>query len=108
MDLLPQEDVYCLAITLVASVFQLSHTPWLDQKWSKKQIVFLRAGDSHSLAIDIKYPYLLRDFLQGEYILCLYKVLIAAHSTKKVPEPKERATAAIIDNCSSFLTLAIL
>lgn len=64
---LPLEELYCLAITLVASVFQLSHTPWLDQKWSKKDIAFLRASNNPPLAVDIKYPYLVRDFLQSEH-----------------------------------------
>lgn len=68
---LPLEALYCLAITLVASVFQLSHTPWLDQKWSKKNIAFLRASNDPPLTVDIRYPYLLRDFLQSEHhIVC--------------------------------------
>lgn len=64
---LPLEELYCLAITLVASVFQLSHTPWLDRKWNKKDIAFLRACNNLNLAVDIKYPYLIKVFLQSEH-----------------------------------------
>jgi hypothetical protein len=63
---LPLEELYCLAITLVASVFQLSNTPWLDREWTKKDIAFLRASSSLPLIVDIKYPYLVRDFVQGK------------------------------------------
>lgn len=63
---LPLEELYCLAITLVASVFQLSHTPWLHQEWTKKDIAFLRASSNLSLEVDIKYPYLVRDFSQSK------------------------------------------
>ncbi|PVH93754.1 hypothetical protein DM02DRAFT_603527 [Periconia macrospinosa] len=58
------EELYCLAITLVASVFQLSHTPWLQREWTKKDIAFLRASSNAPLNVDIKYPYLARDFFQ--------------------------------------------
>ena len=58
----PLEEQYSLAITLAASVFQLSHTPWLDLKLSKKDIAFLRAYNTPPLVVDIRYPYLKRDF----------------------------------------------
>jgi hypothetical protein len=59
---LPILELYGLAITLVASVFQLSRTPWLDTKWSKKSIVFSRANNNPPLTVDVKYPYLSKDF----------------------------------------------
>jgi len=63
---LPLEELYCLAITLVASIFQLSHTPWLHQEWTKKDIAFLRASSNIPQEVDIKYPYLVRDFSQSK------------------------------------------
>lgn len=63
---LPIAEVYGLAITLVSSIFQLSHTPWLDTKWNKKNILFSRAGNSLSLTVDLRYPYLAKHFYSGE------------------------------------------
>ncbi|KAI9374699.1 hypothetical protein BJX61DRAFT_550929 [Aspergillus egyptiacus] len=59
---LPLEEVYCLAITLVASAFQLSHTPWLEPKWGKRDIAFMKASSGPHLPVDLRYPYLTRDF----------------------------------------------
>ncbi|PLB53782.1 hypothetical protein P170DRAFT_460138 [Aspergillus steynii IBT 23096] len=59
---LPLEEVYSLAITIVASVFQLSHTPWLRRRWGKKDIAFLKASKKPHLPVDIQYPYLTRAF----------------------------------------------
>lgn len=63
---LPLEEIYGLAITLVASIFQLSHTPWLENEWSKKNIAFLRASGDPPPVVDIKYPYLIQTFPQGK------------------------------------------
>jgi hypothetical protein len=65
VDKAPIAEVYGLAITLIASIFQLSHTPWLDTKWSKKNILFSRASSSLPLTVDLKYPYLTKDFYLG-------------------------------------------
>ncbi|KAI9761902.1 MAG: hypothetical protein M1840_001518 [Geoglossum simile] len=86
---LPLEELYCLAITLVASVFQLSHTPWLEQKWSKKDIAFLRTSDKPPLSVDIKHPYLARDFLQSS-------------------ELGGQSSTGTTNDCSNLLALAIL
>lgn len=61
-------EVYELAITLIASIFQLSHTPWLDPKWSKKNILFSRANNNLPLTIYLEYPYLGKDFYRGELL----------------------------------------
>ena len=55
--LAPQER-YELAITLTCSLLQLSATPWLDQAWSKTDIIFFKSkGDS----INLDHPYLTRE-----------------------------------------------
>jgi hypothetical protein len=59
-------DLYALAITLVASVFQLIETPWLDKTWNEKGIVFIRAQtDGMANSADIRYPILMEEFLQS-------------------------------------------
>ncbi|KAH0551799.1 hypothetical protein GP486_006982 [Trichoglossum hirsutum] len=85
----PLEELYCLAITLVASVFQLSRTPWLGQKWSKKDIAFLRTSNNTLLDVDIKHPYLVRDFPQSS-------------------ELSNRSSTDTTNDCSNLLALAIL
>ncbi|KAI0127544.1 hypothetical protein BJ170DRAFT_683381 [Xylariales sp. AK1849] len=54
----PLADFYSLAITLVCSVLQLGETPWLDQPWSKQNIIFLRQRDTSEELVDITHPYL--------------------------------------------------
>ncbi|KAL1591520.1 hypothetical protein SLS60_011912 [Paraconiothyrium brasiliense] len=87
---LPLEELYCLAITLVASVFQLSHTPWLQREWTKKNIAFLRVSNNVPLGVDIKYPYLVRDFFQ------------------MASRPDQQPSKATSTDCSKLLTLAII
>jgi hypothetical protein len=62
---LPIKEVYGLAITLIASILQLSHTPWLESKWSKKNIVFTRANIHMPLIADLSYPSLVKEFYRG-------------------------------------------
>ncbi|KAH7135408.1 hypothetical protein B0J11DRAFT_575995 [Dendryphion nanum] len=81
----PLAALYGLVITLVASIFQLSHTPWLHQTWNKKDIIFLRAYNESTLPVDIRYPYLMRDFSSES---CL--------------------SSTTGGDCSNFLALAIL
>lgn len=62
----PQEQ-YNLSITLTSSMLQLSHTPWLQETWSKADIIFLRAKDEYTksrITVDIKHPYLAREYKQ--------------------------------------------
>ncbi|EXJ78184.1 hypothetical protein A1O3_09345 [Capronia epimyces CBS 606.96] len=40
---LDRQEQYNLSITLTSSMLQLSHTPWLQETWSKADIIFLRA-----------------------------------------------------------------
>ncbi|CDM36898.1 unnamed protein product [Penicillium roqueforti FM164] len=62
---LPIAEVYGLAITLIASIFQLNHTPWLETKWSKRDIVFARANSNMPLSVDLRYPSLVKEFHRG-------------------------------------------
>jgi len=55
-------DVYHLAITLVASVFQLIDTPWLDQTWTKRAIMFLKPKPGTKSEVDITHPILMQHF----------------------------------------------
>ncbi|KAL9580258.1 MAG: hypothetical protein Q9203_006375 [Teloschistes exilis] len=62
----PQER-YNLSITLTSSMLQLSHTPWLQETWSKADIIFLKAKDGCTMSgitVDIKHPYLAREHKQ--------------------------------------------
>ena len=58
---LSKENVYTLSITLVSSLLQLSHTPWLSESWDKADIIFLRAKDGSASSVDVKHPYLTRE-----------------------------------------------
>jgi hypothetical protein len=53
-----KQEVYTLSITLVCSLLQLNHTPWLKQSWNKTDIIFLRANSTSAVAVDVKHPYL--------------------------------------------------
>ena len=62
-NLSPQEQ-YNLSITLTSSMLQLSHTPWLQETWSKADIIFHRAKDDRTMSgipVDLKRPYLNRE-----------------------------------------------
>ncbi|CAG8158296.1 unnamed protein product [Penicillium olsonii] len=61
---LPFAEVYGLAITLIASVLQLNHTPWLENTWSKSDIVFARAKTNIPSTVDLTYPSLVKEFYQ--------------------------------------------
>ncbi|KAG8624737.1 hypothetical protein KVT40_007804 [Elsinoe batatas] len=55
------QDRYHLAITLTATLLQLSHTSWLRETLSKDDVLFLRAKQGSAPAteqVDIKHPYL--------------------------------------------------
>jgi hypothetical protein len=69
----------------VASVFQLAHTPWLGHKWGKQDIAFLKASRGPHLKVDIRYPYLVKEFYH-----------------------KDQPSASTANNCLSLLSLAIL
>ena len=55
-------DVYNLAITLTASVFQLIDTPWLSQTWTKSTIMFLKPKPGTMSEVDITRPILVQQF----------------------------------------------
>lgn len=61
------KERYDLSITLISSLLQLSHTPWLQESWNKSDIVFFRAhngGSKAKLGVDVKHPYLTREHQQ--------------------------------------------
>ncbi|EGX52137.1 hypothetical protein AOL_s00043g527 [Orbilia oligospora ATCC 24927] len=48
-------------------MLQLSHTPWLQEGWSKADIIFLNAKGGRSMSrtkVDIQRPYLTREHKQ--------------------------------------------
>ncbi|KAF2271109.1 hypothetical protein CC78DRAFT_550067 [Lojkania enalia] len=55
-------DIYNLAITLTASIFQLIDTPWLTQTWTKKAIIFRNLKPKTTSNIDITRPILVQTF----------------------------------------------
>lgn len=63
----PIAEVYGLAITLISSILQLSHTPWLETKWNKRNIVFARANSHKPSTVDLRYPSLVKEFYQGTF-----------------------------------------
>jgi hypothetical protein len=105
---LPLEEVYGLAITLVASMFQLSHTPWLETKWSKKNIMFARANSKMSLTVDLRYPSLVKEFDRGALLqtstLNPTSQLIQK-SGARTQRPDDTSTNR---TCSNLLALAIM
>lgn len=61
------QERYDLSITLTSSMLQLSHTPWLQEPWTKTDIVFLRAKNQSAIyrvPVDIEHPYLTREHKQ--------------------------------------------
>ncbi|KAF3195663.1 hypothetical protein TWF225_000059 [Orbilia oligospora] len=61
------QERYNLSITLTSSMLQLSHTPWLQEGWSKADIIFLNAKGGRSMPrtkVDIQRPYLTREHKQ--------------------------------------------
>jgi hypothetical protein len=102
---LPLKDLYVLAITLVTSVFQLSHTPWLDHTWNKKDIAFLRASNTPLLAVDLEHAYLIRDF-DGSKCNTIPAALCTHENIDSAPDNQSSQTP--IAACSNFLALAIL
>jgi hypothetical protein len=62
-DILPYQDFYALAITLVCSVLHLGGTPWLRQPWSRHDIRFpCRGGGIGNGSVDVQHPYLIRRY----------------------------------------------
>lgn len=60
-------ELYALAITLTASLLQLSHTPWLQALWCKRDIAFLRANHHSYTSVDIQHPYLIQTYPLSRY-----------------------------------------
>ncbi|KAK6541414.1 hypothetical protein TWF694_007226 [Orbilia ellipsospora] len=66
------KEQYDLSLTLASSILQLSHTPWLQESWSKADILFLRAKDQHpghKVGVDLKHPYLTREHTQATALI---------------------------------------
>ncbi|KAI9887959.1 MAG: hypothetical protein M1823_000216 [Watsoniomyces obsoletus] len=57
---LTRQERYKIAVTLASSFLQLHTTPWLEDKWSKKDILFARDGVGARPLID--RPYVARDY----------------------------------------------
>lgn len=55
-------EVYSLSITLCSSLLQLSNTPWLGPSWDTADIIFLRANDKSGVSVDVRHPYLTREY----------------------------------------------
>jgi hypothetical protein len=104
---LPITEVYGLAITLIASILQLNHTPWLETKWSKRNIVFAIANSNMPLTVDLKYPSLVKEFYQGTLL---------QNSTSKSSQliqktgggPRRPDGTPVNRTCSNLLALAIM
>ena len=58
---LDRRQRYTIAFTLASSHLQLYPSPWLNSHWSKRDIVFFRDPQDHSLIL-IDQPRLLHDF----------------------------------------------
>ncbi len=57
---LTRQERYKIAVTLASSFLQLHTTPWLEDKWSKKDILFPRNETGSRPSID--RPYVARDY----------------------------------------------
>lgn len=100
-------EVYGLAIALIASIFQLSQTPWLDTKWSKKNILFSRANNNLPLSVDLRYPYLAKDFHRRELLRNL--IWTSSQLTKQSGDvSQQHCGTAVNGDCSNLLGLAIM
>jgi hypothetical protein len=104
---LPITEVYGLTITLIASILQLNHTPWLETKWSKRSIVFTRANSNMPLTVDLRYPSLVKEFYRGALL---------PNSTSKSSQliqksgagPRRPDGTPVNRTCSNLLALAIM
>jgi hypothetical protein len=104
---LPITEVYGLSITLIASILQLNHTPWLETKWNKRNIVFARAKSDVPLSVDLRYPFLVKEFFRDASL---------QSSTSKSSQQNQRSGAEIRQpdgmplnrTCSNLLALAIM
>ncbi|KAH0545416.1 hypothetical protein FGG08_000557 [Glutinoglossum americanum] len=50
-----------VAVTLASSLLLLHTTPWLSERWSKRDILFLRANEGSSGPVIFERPYVSRD-----------------------------------------------
>jgi hypothetical protein len=70
---LTDEDRYILAVTLASSFLQLHRTPWLRNKWSKKDIVFFQTEDGSRGTVNVAQPFVTQTYTgansisQGEF-----------------------------------------
>ncbi|KAL4739326.1 hypothetical protein BDV11DRAFT_187791 [Aspergillus similis] len=104
---LPITEVYGLAITLIASILQLNHTPWLETKWSKRNIVFARANSNLPLTVDLRYPSLVKEFYRGalHQISTPESLQLIQKSGAGLQEPDG---TPVNRTCSNLLALAIM
>jgi hypothetical protein len=104
---LPITETYGLAITLIASVIQLSQTPWLQTKWSKKNIVFTRANSNMPLTVDLRYPSLVMEFDRGMLLQ-----ITASKPSQLIQQSgaghRQPDDTAVSKTCSNLLALAIM
>ncbi|KAJ6120118.1 hypothetical protein N7523_004398 [Penicillium sp. IBT 18751x] len=104
---LPFTEVYRLAITLIASILQLNHTPWLETKWSKRNIVFARANSSMPLTVDLRYPSLVKEFDRGT--LLQNSTSKSSQLIQKSGAGSRRPDGTLVNRtCSNLLALAIM
>jgi hypothetical protein len=62
---LTKRERYSLAVTLASSTLQLNATPWFNDQWSKKDIVFHRTSNG-TRPVDIEHPYVTQHFHEAQ------------------------------------------
>jgi hypothetical protein len=58
---LTRYDKLQTAVQIASSILQLYNTPWLDEKWTKDDVHFVKKPSSEARAL-YKHPYVKRDF----------------------------------------------
>ncbi|KAF2086812.1 hypothetical protein K490DRAFT_66125 [Saccharata proteae CBS 121410] len=60
-DRLSRRERYTLSVTVASSILQLNATPWFEDDWSKKDIIFYRTASSNvtrQIGFDVSYPHI--------------------------------------------------
>jgi hypothetical protein len=89
-------------------MFQLSHTPWLETKWSKKNIMFARANNKMSLTVDLRYPSLVKEFERGALPPNSTSITTAQLIQKSGAGTRQPDDTPVNKTCSNLLALAIM
>ncbi|RYP13602.1 hypothetical protein DL765_006803 [Monosporascus sp. GIB2] len=62
---LTDEDRYTLAVTIASSFLQLHKTPWLGERWSERDIVFLEKMDDRRHVVDVRRPFVTQTYMKS-------------------------------------------